>query len=349
MEVAKDEAALRGLTRAWFKRSTAFSVLKEAAAAGHQVIMTTDHGSILCQRPATVFARRDATSNLRYKFGQDLRPEKPENGFFHPSERGSSFPRWKAGCNVRGGCRRLLLRLSYQVEGIPAPVPQLVPARGHLPRGDGRPDCAPHPAFSRLRTLTGRRDALHSGPLVPPSHLTALAAAGAATFAFAALDASAYVLLIPFVDALFSAPPTGGSGAGQADPMSRLLDATVYRVVDVQGDALQAVQGIIVLILVVFLLKNVFDFAPDLSGGVGGAVRDEGFAERGLRPRPTARPFVLRPDTGRTDHLPAHPRRGADASPAYDGVGEASLLRFEFAVAVAFMLCCHGSSHLRPS
>ena len=92
-------------------------------------------------------------------------------------------------------------------------------------------------------------------------HLTALAAAGAATFAFAALDASAYVLLIPFVDALFSAAPSGGGGAGEADPMSRLLDATVYRVVDVQGDALGAVQGIIFLILVVFLLKNVFDFA----------------------------------------------------------------------------------------
>jgi len=89
-------------------------------------------------------------------------------------------------------------------------------------------------------------------------HVGALAAAGAATFAFAALDASAYVLLIPFVDALFAAGPTGGGGA---DLMSKLLDATVYRVVDVQGDALQAVQGIIVLIVVVFLLKNVFDFA----------------------------------------------------------------------------------------
>ncbi len=43
--------------------------------------------------------------------------------------------------------------------------------------------------------------------------------------------------------------------------MSRLLDTTVYRVVNPQGDALRAVQGIIVLILVVFLLKNVFDFA----------------------------------------------------------------------------------------
>jgi subfamily B ATP-binding cassette protein MsbA len=92
-------------------------------------------------------------------------------------------------------------------------------------------------------------------------HLTVLAAAGAATFAFAVLDASAYVLLIPFVSALFSSAPSEGSVIGEADPMSRLLDVTVYRVVDVQGDALQAVQGIIVLILVVFLLKNVFDFA----------------------------------------------------------------------------------------
>ena len=97
-------------------------------------------------------------------------------------------------------------------------------------------------------------------------HLVALAAAGAATFAFAALDASAYVLLIPFVDTLFRSGPTGGSGAlpgeaGGPDLMTRLLDATVYRFVDVQGDPLHAVQGIIVLILVVFLLKNVFDFA----------------------------------------------------------------------------------------
>jgi subfamily B ATP-binding cassette protein MsbA len=89
-------------------------------------------------------------------------------------------------------------------------------------------------------------------------HLAALAGAGVATFAFAALDASTYVLLIPFVDALFAA---GLSGGGDPDLMSRLLDATVYRVVDIQGDALQAVQGIIVLIVVVFVLKNVFDFA----------------------------------------------------------------------------------------
>jgi hypothetical protein len=81
MEVAKDEAALRELTRAWFARSTLFEVLREAAAGGYQVIFTTDHGSILCQHPTTVFARRDATSNLRYKFGVDLRAEHSDHVF----------------------------------------------------------------------------------------------------------------------------------------------------------------------------------------------------------------------------------------------------------------------------
>ena len=97
MEVAKDEAALRGLTRAWFKGSTAFSVLTEAAVAGHKVIMTTDHGSILCQHPTTVFARRDATSNLRYKFGQDLRAEDPAAAFSTPNNVDLRLPEGRLG------------------------------------------------------------------------------------------------------------------------------------------------------------------------------------------------------------------------------------------------------------
>jgi len=97
MEVAKDEAALRSLTREWFARSTAFAVLIEAAAAGHKVILTTDHGSILCQRPATVFARKDATSNLRYKFGADLRVENPAAAFSTRDEKDLRFPVGKLG------------------------------------------------------------------------------------------------------------------------------------------------------------------------------------------------------------------------------------------------------------
>ena len=77
-EVARDEAALRGLTRTWFERSPVLAALQEAERRGVSVLLTTDHGSIHCETPATVYAKRDATANLRYKFGEDLRAEHPE-------------------------------------------------------------------------------------------------------------------------------------------------------------------------------------------------------------------------------------------------------------------------------
>jgi CheY-like chemotaxis protein len=77
-EVARDEIALRQLTKQWFARSALLSLLKEASARKISVLLTTDHGSIHCNTPATVFARRDATANLRYKFGEDLRAERDE-------------------------------------------------------------------------------------------------------------------------------------------------------------------------------------------------------------------------------------------------------------------------------
>ena len=96
-------------------------------------------------------------------------------------------------------------------------------------------------------------------------HLGVFLVAVGATFAYAGLDAFTYVLLIPFVGALFGeSDPAAlpGAPAGGRDPglMDRILDATVYRLVDLQGDRLEAVQGIIVLILLAFALKNVFDF-----------------------------------------------------------------------------------------
>ena len=87
-------------------------------------------------------------------------------------------------------------------------------------------------------------------------HALWLAAAVAATFVYAALDAATYVLLIPFVETLFTPGETQGAG-----PMGTLLDATVGRLVELEGEPLAAIRGIIVLLLVVFLVKNVFDFA----------------------------------------------------------------------------------------
>ncbi|MGD2135873.1 MAG: PglZ domain-containing protein, partial [Gemmatimonadales bacterium] len=75
-EVARNSGALRAVTRTWFEDSALFRALKEAERRETPVLLTTDHGSIHCHTPATVYAKRDATQNLRYKFGEDLRAEK---------------------------------------------------------------------------------------------------------------------------------------------------------------------------------------------------------------------------------------------------------------------------------
>ncbi len=80
-EMARDTSALRSLTVTWFERSPAFRALKLAAKRGVRVLITTDHGSLHCHRPATIYAKRDATANLRYKFGDDLRVENPRAVF----------------------------------------------------------------------------------------------------------------------------------------------------------------------------------------------------------------------------------------------------------------------------
>lgn len=76
-EVARDAAALRSLSLAWFERSAALEALREAARRGTRVLLTTDHGSVHCNRPVVTYARSDATANLRYKFGRNLRVEDP--------------------------------------------------------------------------------------------------------------------------------------------------------------------------------------------------------------------------------------------------------------------------------
>ena len=99
-EVARDEIGLRRLTRQWFERSALFALLKEASRRKVSVLLTSDHGSIHCQTPATVFAKRDATANLRYKFGEDLRAERPEHALLFRNEDQLRLPRRGLGGNT---------------------------------------------------------------------------------------------------------------------------------------------------------------------------------------------------------------------------------------------------------
>lgn len=99
-EVARDEIALRDLTHQWFQRSALLALLQEAARRGITVVVTSDHGSIHCTTPATVFARRDATQNLRYKFGEDLRAERAEHALLFPNADDLRLPRRGLGANT---------------------------------------------------------------------------------------------------------------------------------------------------------------------------------------------------------------------------------------------------------
>ena len=98
-EVARDEIALRQLTLQWFQRSALLALLREAAQKKITVVLTSDHGSIHCTTPATVFAKRDATHNLRYKFGEDLRAERPEQALNFTNEDLLRLPRRGLGAN----------------------------------------------------------------------------------------------------------------------------------------------------------------------------------------------------------------------------------------------------------
>lgn len=99
-EVARDEIALRQLTRQWFQRSALLSLLREASARKISVLLTTDHGSIHCNAPATVYAKRDATANLRYKFGEDLRAERSDQALLFTDPDALRLPKRGLGTNT---------------------------------------------------------------------------------------------------------------------------------------------------------------------------------------------------------------------------------------------------------
>ncbi|HPF69070.1 MAG TPA: bifunctional response regulator/alkaline phosphatase family protein [Candidatus Krumholzibacteria bacterium] len=71
-ELAPDEAAFRTLMRSWFEHSNLWDVLRSLARRDCTVILTTDHGSMLCQKAVQIRGNRDTSSNVRYKFGDNL-------------------------------------------------------------------------------------------------------------------------------------------------------------------------------------------------------------------------------------------------------------------------------------
>jgi hypothetical protein len=75
-EIAPDESAYRSLTRSWFQHSSLFGMLKTLSRHRNiSIILTTDHGSIRSLRGTKVLGDREASTNLRYKYGRNLKCE----------------------------------------------------------------------------------------------------------------------------------------------------------------------------------------------------------------------------------------------------------------------------------
>jgi len=73
-EIAPEEAAYRSLTNSWFTHSSLLGTFRAIAKMKNvKIVVTTDHGSIRCLRGAKVLGDREASTNLRFKYGRNLK------------------------------------------------------------------------------------------------------------------------------------------------------------------------------------------------------------------------------------------------------------------------------------
>ena len=86
-EIAPDEPAYRSLTNTWFTHSSLNATFKALAGVKNaKIIITTDHGSIRALRGAKVLGDREASTNLRFKFGRNLKVDEKHAIFIKNAE-----------------------------------------------------------------------------------------------------------------------------------------------------------------------------------------------------------------------------------------------------------------------
>jgi hypothetical protein len=71
-ELANNEAAYRSITLSWVRHSVLSELFAALAQTDYRIILTTDHGSIRCDKPVKIIGDRNTNTNLRYKTGRKL-------------------------------------------------------------------------------------------------------------------------------------------------------------------------------------------------------------------------------------------------------------------------------------
>ncbi|OIO61573.1 MAG: hypothetical protein AUJ47_09360 [Candidatus Marinimicrobia bacterium CG1_02_48_14] len=80
-DLLPNEASYRQVVRTWFENSWLFNLIKEAGRNGYRIMVTSDHGTIRVKRPTQIMADREATSNIRFKQGRNLKVN-PRDAWF---------------------------------------------------------------------------------------------------------------------------------------------------------------------------------------------------------------------------------------------------------------------------
>ncbi len=71
-EIASDEKALRSFTSSWFNSSSILKLLRTLSVENRNVIITSDHGHILCSRGTEIYGTDLIEANLRYICGEKI-------------------------------------------------------------------------------------------------------------------------------------------------------------------------------------------------------------------------------------------------------------------------------------
>ena len=98
-QIAPDEPSYRSLTCSWFEHSSIYRVFQKLAERKDLTIfITSDHGSIRCMRGTKVLGDRETSTNLRYKYGRNLKADS-KHAFFISNPLDGKLPRRKVNIN----------------------------------------------------------------------------------------------------------------------------------------------------------------------------------------------------------------------------------------------------------
>jgi hypothetical protein len=321
-EVARDTSALRSLTRTWFERSSLWHALREAERRSVPVLLTTDHGSIHCHTPGTVYARRDATANLRYKFGEDLRAQEREAAIAV-----DDLTAW--GLPPRTPGTRMLLATGDRFFVYPTKLREYQARyRGAFLHGGVTPKkwCSPsrcsNPAVARSSSVTHspRRGSTRRllGYLRPYRLRFSL---GLLTTALASLlDGVTLVILIPLLQQIFASAPPAGGGTKLETLVANVLSPLLTGV-----SPTAATVRLVLLLLVALVLKNALAY---VSGQISVQIQES--LVRDLRTQ--LFDHLLRLDLGffertRSGQISSRVMQDADASKGVVSAGLASFFQ----------------------